>query len=115
MIVPPEYTDGCLQLYRVGTDNTNDFPEKYLINADMEIWYREISVFDRLRTEFEQSGKEVTMKLCIPRFKGIDSECVCVIEGVQHKVQNAAHVVDKNGFPETELTLIKPERQLKIS
>lgn len=115
MIVPPEYTDGCLQLYRVGTDNTNDFPEKYLINADMEIWYREIAVFDRLRTEFEQSGKEVTMKLCIPRFKGIDSECVCVIEGVQHKVQNAAHVVDKNGFPETELTLIKPERQLKIS
>lgn len=115
MIIPPEYTDGCFQLYRVGTDNSNDFPEKYLINADMEIWYREISVFDRVRTEFEQSGKEVTMKLRIPRYKGIDSECVCVIEDIQHQVQNAAHVVDKNGFPETELTLIKPERQLKIS
>ena len=115
MIIPPEYTDGCLELYRVKTDNTNDFPEKYLVNENMEIWFREISVFDRMRSEFEQNGKEVTMKVRIPRFKDIDSECVCVIEGIQHQVQNAAHVIDKNGFLETELTLIKPERQLRIS
>lgn len=115
MIIPPEYTDGCLELYRVKTDNTNDFPEKYLVNENMEIWFREISVFDRMRSEFEQNGKEVTMKVRIPRFKGIDSECVCVIEGIQHQVQNAAHVINKNGFMETELTLIKPERKLRIS
>lgn len=115
VIIPPEYTDGCLELYRVKTDNTNDFPEKYLVNENMEIWFREISVFDRMRSEFEQNGKEVTMKVRIPRFKGIDSECVCVIEGIQHQVQNAAHVINKNGFMETELTLIKPERKLRIS
>ena len=113
MITPPEYTDGFFELYRTKTDNSNDFPELYLQSENMMIWYREISVFDRVRSEFEQNGKEVTMKLRIPKFKGIDSECVCVIDGMQHRVQNATHVTDKNGFPETELTLIKPERQLR--
>lgn len=111
---PPEYMDGCFRLYKTQADNTNDFPQIYLIDTEMDIWYRELSVFDRTRYEFNQKGKEVTMKVRIPRYKEIDSTCVCVIEGAQHQVYNAAHVMDKSGFPETELTLIKPERQLSI-
>lgn len=113
MIIPPEYTDGFFELCRVKTDDSQDFPVNYLEGTGLVIWYREISVFDRVRSEFEQNGKEITMKLRIPRYNGIDSKCVCVIAGMQHIVQNAAHVTDKSGFQETELTLIKPERQLK--
>ena len=111
----PEYTDGCFELYKIEHDTTSDFPVDKLKNMDMEIWFREISVFDRVRYEFEQGGKEITMKIRIPRYKGIDSQCVCKIDGVVHLVYNAAHVVDKDGFKETELTLIRPDKELNIS
>lgn len=114
MIQPPEYTDGVLKLYKIKNDDSKDYPEEILSDMDMCLWYREISVFDRTKYEFDQGGKEVTMKVRIPRYKGVDSNCVCVIEDIQHLVFNAAHVTDKNGFPETELTLVRPEKELRI-
>lgn len=111
----PEYTDGCFRLYKIGNDKTSDFPVEKLKDMDMEIWFREISVFDRVRYEFEQGGKEITMKIRIPRYKGIDSKCACKIDGELHLVYNAAHVVDKDGFKETELTLIRPDKELDVS
>ena len=114
MIELPEYTDGRFELYRIGTVESKDFPEEILINQNMAIWYSEISVFDRVKYELGQGGMEVTMKIRIPRYKGIDSKCVCVIDGKQHQVYNAAHIVNKNGFPETELTLIRPDKEVRI-
>lgn len=110
----PEYTDGLLRIYRIRNDETKDFPEEYLEDMKMEVWFREISVFDKVKYEFDQGGKEVTMKLRIPQFKGIDSRCVCLIDGRQHLVYNATNVKDKYGFPETELTLVRPEGEWKI-
>lgn len=110
----PEYTDGLLRIYRIRNDETEDFPEEYLEDTKMEVWFREISVFDKVKYEFDQGGKEVTMKLRIPQFKGIDSKCVCLIEGRQHLVYNATNVKDKYGSPETELTLVRPEGEWKI-
>lgn len=110
----PEYTSGCFKLYRIGQNTTNDYPVEELTDTGYEIWYREVSVFDKTRYQLEQGGKEVTMKICIPQYKEIDSGCVCVIDDVQHLVYNAAHVMDKNGNKETELTLIRPGRELKI-
>ncbi|HJC92439.1 MAG TPA: hypothetical protein H9695_15975 [Candidatus Mediterraneibacter excrementigallinarum] len=110
----PEYTDGILRIYRIRNDDTKDFPEEYLEDMKMEVWFREISVFDKVKYEFDQGGKEVTMKLRIPQFKGIDSRCVCLIDGRQHLVYNATNVKDKYGFPETELTLVRPEGEWKI-
>ena len=114
MIELPEYTDGCLQLYRIKNDTTKDYPEEYLEDLGLSIWLREISVFDKVKYEFEQGGKEITMKIRIPRYKGVDSKCVCVIDGNKHLVYNAAHVKDKYGFPETELTLTRPEREWEV-
>ena len=115
MIQPPEYTDGVLKLYKIKNDDSKDYPEEILSDMDTSLWYREISVFDRTKYEFDQGGKEVTMKVRIPRYKKVDSNCVCVIEGVQHLVYNAAHIIDKNGFQETELTLVRPEKELRIN
>lgn len=114
MIVLPEYTDGCLRLYKIKNDTSQDYPEEYLEDTGMDIWFREISVFDKVKYEFDQGGKEVTMKIRIPQYKGVDSKCVCLIDGNQHLVYNAAHVKDKYGFPETEITLIRPERKISI-
>lgn len=110
----PQYTDGCFVMYKIKEEKTGDFPTEKLVNTNMKIWYREISVFDRIRYELEQAGKEITMKIRIPRYKGIDSKCACMIDGKIHNVYNAAHVFDKNGFPETELTLIRPGKELEI-
>lgn len=111
----PEYTSGAMQYYRICQDDKTDYPEEYLEDSGMGyIWYRELSVYDRTKYEFDQGGKEVTMKIRIPMYKEIDSRCVCIIDGKQHQVYNATHVTDKNGFPETELTLIRPEKEMKI-
>ena len=47
-------------------------------------------------------------------FRGIDSQCVCLIGKTKHQVYNATHVKDKNGFLETELTLVRPEKELDM-
>lgn len=114
MIELPEYTDGCLRLYRIKEDTSKDYPETYPEDTKLDIWFREISVYDKVRYEFDQGGKEITMKIRIPQYKGIDSKCMCLIDGEQHLVYNATHVKDKYGFPETELTLIRPERKISI-
>lgn len=112
MMELPTYADGCFQLYEIETDESEDFPKEVLVNRNMNVWFREISVFDRVRNELGQSGIEVTMKIRIPKYKGINSKCICIIEGEKHQVYNAAHVIDKNGFKETELTLKKPESEV---
>ena len=115
MMRMPEYTDGCFELGKITEKKVNDFPVEEIEKMGMKIWYREISVFDRLRYEFEQSNKEITMKIRIPRYKEIDSTCVCIIDGNVHRVYNAAHVESKDGFRETELTLTRPGEELVIS
>lgn len=114
MTQPPEYADGVLNLYKINQDTSTDYPIDVLVDEKIKIWYREISIYDRVRYEFDQGGKEITMKIRIPRYKEIDSKSVCVIDGRQHRVYNAAHIVDKNGFLETELTLIAPEKEFEI-
>lgn len=112
MIRMPEYVDGCFELFRITHDEEKDFPEEKIEPTGLEMCYRELSVFDRTKYEFEQGGREITMKIRIPRCKEINSECICLIDGEKHLVYNAAHVVDKNGFRETELTLIRPGKEL---
>lgn len=111
----PEYTDGVLKLYEIVQDESQDYPETLLKPKNISIWYREISVFDKLKYEFNQGGKEITMKIRIPKYKEISSKNVCEIEGALHKVFNATHVTTKDGFQETELTLICPEEEMKIN
>ena len=115
MIRMPEYTDGYFELCEISEVKENDYPVEIIKKTGMKIWYREISVFDRMRYEFEQGNKEITMKIRIPRYKGIDSKCVCLIDDVPHLVYNAAHIESKEGFQETELTLMRPDKELSVA
>lgn len=113
MIKIPEYVDGYFELFRIAQDTSSDYPREILEDQKMELCYREISVYDRTKYELEQGGKEVTMKIRIPRYKGVDSRNVCKIDGEYHIVYNATHVVNKDGFAETELTLMRPDKELE--
>ncbi|WP_279004773.1 hypothetical protein [[Clostridium] scindens] len=110
----PVYTDGCFGLYRIRTDESKDYPEEYLEDQNMEIWYKEISVFDHMKYDLGQGGIEVTMKIRIPQHERlIDSKCVCLIDGQQHRVYNATNITNKDGYRETELTLVRPEKEIE--
>ena len=107
----PEYTDGCFKLY----DIVDRDGERVIKARKMrEVWYRDIAVYDRTRITFEQADKEVTMKIRIPKWSGISSSCVCVIDGVQHKVYNKADVLSNQGYMETELTLVNPAMDYEV-
>lgn len=110
----PEYVDGALELYRIEEDNTEDYPVERIKSTGMTIWYRELSVYDTTRARLSADSIEVTMKVSIPQYKKVNSKCVCVIDGIQHEVYNAAHVTTKDGFKETELTLKTPSQEREV-
>lgn len=110
----PEYVDGALELYRIEEDNTEDYPVERIKSTGMTIWYRELSVYDTTRARLSADSVEVTMKVSIPQYKKVNSKCVCVIDGIQHEVYNAAHVTTKDGFKETELTLKTPFQEREV-
>lgn len=107
----PEYTDGYFILYDI-TDQSG--VRKIKERGIGPIWYRQIAIYDRTRLTFEQADAELTHKLRIPVWDGIGTNCVCMINGVQHKVQNKTDVIAKNGIMETELTLINPPMKYRI-
>lgn len=112
MALLPEYTDGCFELY----DIVDAEGERKIRARKMKpVWFRDIGVYDRTRLTFEQADKEVTMKIRIPKWQGISSSCVCVIDGVQHKVYNKADVLSNQGYMETELTLINPAMDYEVT
>lgn len=117
--IAPTYNDGCFELYdivSVADEDSPDFPVAMIQRRNISaIGYRELAIYDRTRLTFEQTDTELTKKIAIPRWDGIDSNCVCLIDGVQHKVYNCAQVISKQGYPETELTLISPETQYEVT
>lgn len=117
--IAPTYNDGCFTLYDIvdaPDPDAPDFPIKKILAREISpVGYRELAIYDRTRLTFEQVDTEITMKIAIPRWNGINSNCVCVIDDVQHKVYNCAHVISKQGYPETELTLINPGTQYEVT
>ena len=116
--IAPVYNSGCFELYDIvdvpDPDNP-DFPDRMIKSRYLRpIGYRELAIYDRTRLTFEQADTEITMKIAIPRWDGIDSNCVCMIDGVQHKVFNCAQVISRQGYPETELTLVSPGLQYAV-
>ena len=112
MAALPEYTDGCFELYDIVD---SDGARKIRARNMRPVWFRDIAVYDRTRITFEQADKEVTMKIRIPKWDGISSDCVCVINGQQHKVYNKADVLSNQGYPETELTLVNPTMEYEVT
>lgn len=112
MATLPEYTDGCFELYDI---IDVDGERKIRARNMRPVWYRDIGVYDRTRITFEQADKEVTMKIRIPKWPGISSDCVCMIDGIQHKVYNKADVLSNQGFQETELTLVNPSMDYEVT
>lgn len=112
----PAYIDGAMEVYDIiDKPGSGDFPERVIRSKGLGlIWFRQEAIYDRTRVTYEQADLEITRKLRIPRWDGISSGCVCIIEGTQHRVHNCAQVISRQGYPETEITLVKPENVFPI-
>lgn len=117
--VMPAYVDGCLtvcDIVDVRDEDSPDFPIRKIRKRKLSpIGFRELAIFDRTRVMFEQASIEVQRKVAIPQWDGISAKCVVVIDGMQFKVYSAVGVISKQGFPETELTLITPEMTYEVA
>lgn len=114
----PTYTDGKLSLYDlvdVPDQDNPDSPWRVLRGRGIgDIFFRDIGVYDRTRLTFDQAGMEITYKLRIPRWDGITSNCACSVSGKVYKVFNVAQVFNRDGYPETELTLVTPPTAYEV-
>lgn len=101
----PAYNDGCFKLFEI--KQTDDkFAIGYLHDTGKpDIWFEELSISDRLKFDAEERKKKITYKLRIPQMKEINSLCVVKIGDKYHKVFNAYHFTNKDGFKQTDLTL----------
>lgn len=105
----PTYNDGKFRLFEI-KQTKDTFPVEYLHDTGKVIWFEELSISDRLRFEAEERKKNITYKIRIPQIKSIDSLCVVKIGNVYHKIYNAYHFTNKEGFKQTDLTLVEYPR-----
>lgn len=100
----PNYCDGFFQLYKINQSD-NQFPEEYLTNLNAEIWFEMISITDKLKYDLNQRGQDIYTKIRIAQVKTIGSLNAVKIGDTFYKVYNAYHFVNKDGYPQTDLTL----------
>lgn len=101
----PTYNDGKFKLYEI-RQKDGTYPEEYLKEiSNRSMWFKELSMSDKLKFDAEQRDKKLTMKIRIPQTKQITSMNVLKIGKEYHKVYNAYHFVNNEGFKETDLTL----------
>lgn len=100
----PIYNDGRFRLFEI-KQTSDTYSVEYLHDTGKDVWFEELSISDRLRFEAEERKKKITYKIRIPQIKEIDSLCVVKIAKEYHKVYNAYHFTNKDGFKQTDLTL----------
>lgn len=101
----PTYNDGKFKLYKI-MQKDGTYPDEYIKEvAKKPMWFKELSISDKLKFDAEQREKNLTMKIRIPQTKEITSLNVLKIGKEYHKVYNAYHFTNSEGFKETDLTL----------
>lgn len=101
----PSYLDGYLELFQINQDDKSDCPREYLANLNQKIFFEEISISDKLKYELNSRNQNIYIKVRIPQYKNIGSLNVVKINEKFYKVFNAYHFVNKDGYPQSDLTL----------
>lgn len=100
----PMYNDGIIRVFQIcQTDEV--YPLEYLKDTKKEFWFEELSISDKLKFDAEEREKNITFKIRIEQNKDISSLNVVKIGDKYHKIFNAYHFTNKNGFKQTDLTL----------
>lgn len=99
----PAFNDGYFTLYHI--KESDDVQTKKALEKDIDIWYEELSVSDKLRSQLNSTDVDVAMKIRIPQYKKMDSLCVVKIADKYYKVYNAYHFTNNDGYKLSDVTL----------
>jgi hypothetical protein len=70
----PTYNDGKFDIYKIEQKN-EPYPDEYLKKvANKPMWFKELSISDKLKFDAEQRDKKLTIKIRIPQ-TNIFNEC----------------------------------------
>lgn len=101
----PMFNDGIIHIYQIKeTDDVQS--SKHLEDTKMFLWFEELSISDRLRSQLNSSNVDIQMKIRIPQYKKLSSMSVVKIDEDYFKVYNAYHFTDKDGYQMTDVTLV---------
>lgn len=106
----PLYNDGKFEVFEIKQTETT-LPVEYIKSTGKFVWYEELSITDRLKFEADERNKKITYKLRIPQIKELTSLHVLKIDNQYHRIYNAYHFTNKDGFKQTDLTLELYPRQ----
>lgn len=101
----PQYLDGCLDVYSIVQSEDPRFIES-LKNEHLRLWFEERGITDRLRNELNSSKTTPERKVRIPQDRKIDNMTVVKIDDKYYRVYNAYHFINKDGFAQSDLTLL---------
>lgn len=102
----PNYIDGQFEIFNI--IQTNDvFPVEKIVSTGKFMYFEELSITDKLKFSAEERDINLTFKLRIPQTKEISTMNVLKIADSYHKVYNAYHFTNSDGFKQTDLTLVK--------
>ena len=108
LVKVPFYNSGIIDLYERKDDN-GIYPKTVLKSCQMGIWFRELNIYDSMKVEFNKNQINVNRKIAIPQYRKINSRYVVRIGKDFYTIYNIVHVTTKDGFKESELTLIRDE------
>ncbi len=105
----PTYLDGSAAVYII-TQTEDVYPVEIIVpvlfyGKEIRIPFEEISLTDRTKYEFESRSKKITMKIRISQTKEMSSKHALKIGDKFHRVFNAFHFKNKDGYAQTDLTL----------
>lgn len=104
----PIFNDGYFTLYRIVESEDTSAVRTLELDSELDdnqIWFEELSVSDRLRSQLDSSNIDIALKIRIPQYRKINSMCVLKIGEKYFKVYNAYHFIDDNGYDLSDLTL----------
>lgn len=100
----PVYIDGVMHIYKI-IESDDVITSKHLEDTGIDLWYEELSISDRLRSQLNAGSVDVQMKIRIPQYRKLNTMCVVKIDDSFYKVYNVYHFTDKEGFQKSDVTL----------
>ena len=105
----PNQIDGVFEIFEI-VQSDDVYPKETLVSTNKKMYFEELSITDKLRFVAEERNVDLSLKIRIPQTKQINSLNVLKISDEYFKVYNIYHFTNNDGFPMSDLTLVKYKR-----
>lgn len=113
-IIPPSYNDGFFEIFEIKSNSKVLYPDEFLVPWNKKIYFNEISTTDNIKILASDKKINISKKIRIAQNKLICSNFVLKIKNTYYSVFNTFHFTNKNGFPETDITLTLYDKEIKF-